>query len=227
MRFFVNPQGQNPPLDLHHPLTDVRHPEGPAPMNRTHPMRAYALALTLLATPATAQDNAVQTALASLPAPVADRITADPTRFATRAMDMIHAHGGAGGLTAADVDRALALDRAFFRARALRPMQEADLDADGSVTSDEIAARAAVLGADGRSRLMRAHATADSDSDGSVSASELRAGAEAAAQSGVSDRDVADARAILAFDLDGDGRTAPAEIAMTAAALAAPSANGG
>ena len=29
------------------------------------------------------------------------------------------------------VDRALALDRAFFRARALRPLLEADLDFDG------------------------------------------------------------------------------------------------
>ena len=189
-------------------------------MNRTHPMRAFALTLTLLATPATAQDSAVQTALASLPTPVADRIVADPARFAARAMDMIHAHGGAGGLTSADVDRALALDRAFFRARALRPMQEADLDADGSVTADEIAARAAVLGADGRARLMRAHTAADTDADGNVSATELRAGAEAAAQSGVSDRDVADARAILAFDLDGDGRTTAAEIAAATATLA-------
>lgn len=219
MRIFVKPQAAKPPLALHHPLTQTRHPDGPAPMNRTHPMRALTLVFAFFATPATAQDSAVDTALASLPAPVADRITADPTRFATRAMDMIYAHGSAGGLSAADVDSALALDRAFLRARTLRPMQEADLDFDGSITADEIAARAAVLGASGRARLMRAHTAADSDGDGSVSATELRAGAEAAAQSGVSDRDVADARAILAFDLDGDGRTAPAEIAATLAAL--------
>lgn len=189
-------------------------------MNRTHPMRAYTLALTLLATPATAQDNAVQTALASLPKPVADRIIADPARFATRALDMIHAHGGASGLSAEDADRALALDRAFFRARALRPLLEADLDFDGTIAADEIAARAAVLGADGRARLMRTHMAADTDGDGSLSAAELRTGAEAAAQSGVSDREVAEARAILAFDLDGDGRTTAAEIATTTAALA-------
>lgn len=183
-------------------------------------MRALAFALALLASPATAQDGTAQAALASLPTPVADRIAADPARFGTRALDMIHGHGRDGALTAADVDRALALERAFVRARALRPMHEADLDNDGAVSADEIAARAAILGADGRARLMRAHTTADSDGDTSVSATELRTAADAAARSAVSRRDEAEARAILAFDLNADGRVIPAEITTSMAALA-------
>ncbi len=191
-------------------------------------MRAFALTLTLLAPPllappAVAQDGTPQTALASLPTPMADRITADPARFANRALDMIHmihGHGRDGALTAADVDRALALERAFVRARALRPMHEADLDNDGAISADEITARAAILGADGRARLMRAHADADSDGDTSVSATELRAAADAAARSAVSNRVEAEARAILAFDLNADGRVIPAEITSSMAALA-------
>lgn len=192
-------------------------------------MRAPALTLTLtltllapplLPSPAMAEDSTPQTALASLPSPMADRITADPARFANRALDMIHGHGRDGALTAADVDRALALERAFVRARALRPMHEADLDNDGAVSADEITARAAILGADGRARLMRAHTDADSDGDTSVSATELRAAADAAARSAVSNRAEAEARAILAFDLNADGRVIPAEITSSMAALA-------
>lgn len=180
------------------------------------------LILMLSAFPAVAQEGAVGVALASLPKPEADRILADPARFGSRAMDMIYAHGAAGGVTAADVERVLALDRAFFRARALRPMLEADLDFDGAVTGDEIMARASVLGADGRARLMRGFGAADGDGDGTLSAAEVRAGAEAAARDAVTERDVADARAVLAFDLDGDGRVTAAEIATAMAALADP-----
>lgn len=175
--------------------------------------------LLLLATPAMAQDLTPQAALATLPAEVAETIAARPARFAEDAADMVLAHGRDDALTAADVDRALALDRAFFRARALRPFLEADLDADGSVTRDEARARASVLGAEGRARLLRLHAQADADADATLTPDELASHAQAEAARALSPQDEAMARAILAFDLNADSRVTLDELRATAAAL--------
>lgn len=181
-------------------------------------MRALSLCL-ILATPAVAQDISPQTALATLPADVAETISARPARFADRAADMILSHGKDDALTAADIDRALALDRAFFRTRALRPFLEADLDADGTVTRDEARARAAVLGAEGRARLLRQHAQADTDADGTLTPDELATHAQAEATRALPAEDQAMAQAILAFDLNADSRVTLDEIRTTAAAL--------
>jgi hypothetical protein len=181
-------------------------------------MRALPLAL-ILATPAVAQDVTPQMALATLPADVAETIAARPARFADRAADMILSHGRDDALTAADIDRALALDRAFFRARALRPFLEADIDADGAVTRDEARARASVLGADGRARLLRQHGQADTDADGTLTPDELASHAQAEATRALPPQDEAMARAILAFDLNADSRVTLGEIQTTAAAL--------
>ena len=181
-------------------------------------MRPF-LFLALLATPAVAQDLTPQAALATLPPEVAETIAARPARFADDAADMVLAHGRDDALTAADVDRALALDRAFLRARALRPFLESDLDADGRVTRDEVRARAAVLGAEGRARLLQLHGQADADADGTLTPDELAAHARAEGARSLTDRDEAMARAILAFDLDGDSRVTLDELRRTASAL--------
>ena len=183
-------------------------------------MRAF-LTLLLLAAPATAQEVTPQQALAALPPDIAERIAARPDRFAAMAGDLILAHGTGDAVTGADIDRALSLDRAYFRARALRPFLESDLDADGTVTGDETRARAAILGADGRARLIRAHIRADTDADGSLSPEEIAAQAQADTARALTPEDEGMARAILAFDLNGDGRAALAEIETAAAALSA------
>lgn len=181
-------------------------------------MRALFLSL-LLATPAVAQDVTPQAALATLPPEVAEAISARPVRFADRAADAILSHGRDDAVTAADVDRALALDRAYFRARALRPFLEADLDADGTVTRDEARARAAILSAESRARLLRQHGQADTDADGTLSADELTTHAQAEAARAVSSEDEAMMRAILAFDLNADTRVTLEEVGTAAAAL--------
>jgi hypothetical protein len=181
-------------------------------------MRALSVFL-IVATPALAQDITPQAALALLPADVAEAIAARPARFAEQSADMILSHGQDDAVTADDIDRALALDRAFFRARALRPFLEADLDADGTITRAEIRARAGVLGADGRARLLRQHGQADIDGDGALAPGELSAHAQAASEQALTPEDAAMARAILAFDLDADGRVTLSEMQAAAAAL--------
>lgn len=182
-------------------------------------MRALFLCLSLFSLPAAAQEMTPQAALATLPPDVAERMAARPDRFAAMAADLILVHGTDDAVTAADIERALSLDRAFFRARALRPFLESDLDADGTVTGGETRARAAILGADGRARLIRAHLRADTDADGSLSPDEIAAQALADTARALPPEDAAMARAILAFDLNGDGLAALAEIETAAAAL--------
>lgn len=171
--------------------------------------------LLLLATPAMAQDLPLDT----LPPDVAERIAARPDRFADMALDLIHGHGQGGAIDAAAIDRAIALDRAFFRARAIRPFLESDLDGDGTPTAAEVAARADTLSTPARIRLMRDWDAADADADGSLSPSELRGHAQTAAARAVSPEDEALMRAIPAFDADADGRVTPAEIRQAADAM--------
>lgn len=181
------------------------------------------LLVTLNPYRATAQD-AGSPALSGLPPELAERIAARPDRWRDAALTMIHGHGTGGALTQADIDRAAALDRAFFRARALQPMMQADLDNDGAVTVEEASARAGRLAAGPRATLMMAHAAADADGDGTASAAELRRLAEAEAAGAAQGADAQMAAALMAFDGDGDGRLTLAEVASTHAALVA--ANG-
>ena len=177
-----------------------------------------------LAGPVLAQARSVAEALATLPPDLADRIAARPDRWRDMALGMVHGHGRDGALVQADLDRAVALDRAYFRARALQPLMEADLDNDGAVTLAEAAARGAVLGLTGRTRLMLTQAAADTDGDGTASASELRAHAEAAALQAGQGAEAAMAAALMALDLDGDGQLTLAEVAQVADSLAAAGA---
>jgi hypothetical protein len=181
----------------------------------------------ILAGPAAAQARSVTAALAALPPDLAERIAARPDRWRDLALGMVHGHGRDGALMQADIDRAAALDRAFFRARALQPMVEADLDNDGAVTLAEASARGAVLGLTGRTRLMLTQATADGDSDGTATAAELRAYAETAASEATMGAEAAMAAALMGLDLDGDGRLTLAEVAQVADTLAEVGAQAG
>lgn len=182
-------------------------------------MRAL-IPLFLLAPPALGQEAApLPTTLAP---EVAEAILARPDRFAGLAADLIHGHGTGGAITPAAIETAIALDRAFFRTRALRPFHESDLDADGSIAPAEIAARAATLSAPGRARLMRQFTAADADADGTLSPAELRTHAEAEVARASRPLDEGLHRATAAFDGNADGQTDLAEIARTLEALSTP-----
>ena len=172
-------------------------------------MRAL-LPILLLAAPVAAQEAALLPA--ALPSEVAEAILARPDRFAAMSADLIHGHGAGGAITPAAIETAIALDRAFFRTRALRPFLESDLDADGTLTRPEVTARAATLSPPSRARLMRDHAAADADADGILSPPELRAHAEAEVARASRPLDEAMLRATAAFDTDADGQTGLAEI---------------
>jgi hypothetical protein len=173
----------------------------------------------LFAAPVAAQEAALLPA--SLPPDVAEAILARPERYADMAADLIHGHGTAGAITPAAIETAIALDHAFFRTRALRPFHESDLDADGSLTMPEVAARAATLSPPARARLMRDHAAADADADGTLSPAELRAHAEAEVARASRPLDEGLMRAIAAFDTDADGQTGLAELTRALQPLSA------
>ncbi len=181
-------------------------------------MRAL-LPLLLLAAPVAAQEAALLPA--SLPSEVAEAILARPDRFATMAADLIHGHGMGGAITPAAIETAIALDRAFYRTRALRPFHESDLDADGTLTTPEVTARAATLSPPARARLMRDHAAADTDGDGTLSPPELRAHAEAEVVRTSRPLDEGLMRATAAFDTDADGQTGLAELTLALQPLSA------
>ena len=181
-------------------------------------MRAL-FSLLFLASPLAAQEASVLPA--SLPAEVAEAILARPDRFATMATDLIHGHGMGGTITPAAVETAIALDRAFFRTRALRPFLESDLDADGTLTTPEITARAATLSPPARAQLLRDHAAADADADGTLSPPELSAFAEAEVARSSRPLDEGLMRAVAAFDADADGQTGLAELTRALAPLSA------
>jgi hypothetical protein len=172
-------------------------------------MRALFL-LSLLSLPAAAQQ--VPSLPASLSPDVAEVILARPDRFADLAADLIHGHGAGGAITPAAIETAIALDRAFFRTRALRPFHESDLDADGRITAAEVTARAAALSAPARARLMRDLAAADADADNILSPAELATHAEAAVARASRPLDEALLRAVAAFDDNADGQSSLSEI---------------
>ena len=181
-------------------------------------MRRFLPALLCLAGTAQAQESLPLPV--ALPPDVAEAILARPDRFAATAADLIHGHGTGGGITAPMIETAIALDRAFFRTRALRPFLESDLDADGSLSQAELLARGATLSAPARARLMRQHGEADTDADGTLSPTELRTFAEAEVARASRPMDEAMLRAILAFDSDADGQTRLSELATALQPLA-------
>ena len=176
-------------------------------------MRPFLLS-ALLAFPATAQETApLPISLpSSLPPDVAEAILARPDRFADMAADLIHGHGTGGTISPATIETAIALDRAFYRTRALRPFHESDLDGDGTLTPAELAARAATLSPPGRARLMRDATAADADADGTLTPAELAPYAQAQVARALRPLDEGLMRAAAAFDADADGLTALTEI---------------
>jgi hypothetical protein len=146
-------------------------------------MAALFLGLVLLASGARAQEGEGEAALR-------DSIARDPDRFEAEVIDLIAGFGLDGGLTLQGIDDHIALERAAARASALRRLMAVDLDADGSLTRDELAVAQRAAGASARGRLERA---------------EIAAEGEAAALRAMGAVDAAALRALLTLDADGNG----------------------
>lgn len=175
-------------------------------------LRLVALALLV----ARAAPMAAQT----LPEPVLNRLAQDLPPFLELAANLIHGFGTADGIDRAGVDRFVALERAATRASALRRLQLADLDFDGSITAAELQVLADAAAAKSRGRLWALMERADLDGDRVVSVAELDAFGRAEAMAGFSAMDEAIARAVLTFDGDANGRVTLEEVKAAVAALA-------
>ncbi len=156
-----------------------------------------------------------------LPAKLIKRIKSSPEDVVADATRMIVGYGSAKGLSASDIDRFIAIERASVRASAMRRLLAADLDNDGGVSPDEGAALLAVLSAKSRGDFALALTHADADGDGRVSAAEIRAQAQDVALADLSDDRAQALRAYIGFDADGNGLIVVDEVARRVAALAA------
>jgi hypothetical protein len=133
------------------------------------------------------------------------RMRAAPDAFVEDAASLILGYGTNGGIDAAGIDRAIAVDRAAARGRDMARMMQADLDGDGSARADEIAVLVQATSAKGRGRVALSFEAADADKDGTVTQAEMQAHAVTMGDDAVSPGKVAALRGMMVLDLDGDG----------------------
>jgi EF hand len=98
-------------------------------------------------------------------------------------------------------------------------LMAADLDADGAISAEEVAAAVVDLSATARGRLVVQVAKADGDGNGAVSASELAGFGAAAGMAAFGANKLADLQALLGLDSDGDGKVRLDEVKAGLAAL--------
>jgi EF hand len=152
-----------------------------------------------------------ETALAkALPEAVQKALETDAARFQDRALDIVAGFGGPEGLTSAGIEEHVALARAAARAGAMRKHLAMDLDGDGAVSRGELAVTQRAASATARGRLERQFVGADSNQDGRVDPAEMRLDAVQAANRALGETEAGALRALMLFDLDGNGAvTAP------------------
>lgn len=155
----------------------------------------------------------------AVPDVVMKRLQKNPAPYLDLAADLIHVFGGTQGIDRAGIARFVALQRAEARAGAMRRLVLADLDFDGKITREELAAVAAAASAYARGRLWKVHEAADLDGDGVVSGPETDAFGRAEAMRLFSAADEAEVMSVLAFDGDKDGWVDLTEVTGALAAL--------
>jgi hypothetical protein len=143
--------------------------------------------------------------LQSVAPALAKRLQRDADDVIEDAMTLILGYGVDGGIDSAGIQQSLQVERARQRANVVRRLVEADLDADGVVTTAEVSIIAGAAEARIRGRIMLSHAAADADGDGRVTEAEARIRAEGVAMEAVSDTDASRALSLMGLDLDTDG----------------------
>lgn len=151
------------------------------------------------------------------PSPLDRLIGKDADRFIGRMTDLIAGYGGPEGLTAQGIEEHIALERAGARASALRRIMAMDLDADGTLTRDELLISQRAASATTRGKMERQFAAGDADGDGRIDQDEMMAAGRAAGFRAL-DEDEADAlRALMTLDRDGNAALTANEVAAAAA----------
>jgi hypothetical protein len=159
-----------------------------------------------------AAETTLPAALSRVDAGLAKRLQRDAADVVEDAMTLVLGYGAEGAIDRAGIERSIAVERARQRAIVLRRLIEADLDADGSVTGDEIAVIAAAAEARFRGRVMMTHSSADGNGDGTVSGDEARDWAQSFAMDRMSEADAGRAFSLMGLDLDADGRLTVMEL---------------
>lgn len=154
-----------------------------------------------------------------LPEPLIKAIKADPVQYLDHTAGLIAAFGSGDGITGEQVDMSLALLRAKARAAAILPLLMADLDGDGVIGRGEVTVAEAALASAARGRLEAVFQKADADGNAEVSGAELADLGEAAALAAISPSQLAQAKILMGFDADGDGRVTLAEVRQGLAGL--------
>lgn len=150
---------------------------------------------------------------------LAEAMSRNPDRFEARVIDLIAGFGGPQGLRPEDIETHILLERAGARAGAMRRFLAMDLDADGTVTRDELAASQRAASAQGRGRMERQFASADTDGNAKVDAGEIVASGTAAGLAALGAEEADLLRALMQLDADGDGVLAAAEVSAAVARL--------
>jgi hypothetical protein len=158
-------------------------------------------------------------ALSGVPPALAKRLQRDAADVVEDAMTLILGYGQDGGIDRDGLARALDVERARLRAGVLRRLIEADLNADGRISTAEATVIAGAADARYRARIMIGHAAADADGDGTVTEPEARAQAQAVAMKGVSEADVERTMGLMSLDLDANGTLTLIELGDVAAMM--------
>ncbi|WP_299045348.1 EF-hand domain-containing protein [uncultured Tateyamaria sp.] len=164
----------------------------------------------------------VDALVARTPGTTLNRMRARPNDFVQEAAGLILGYGGPEGLSAADIETAIAAEHARSRAREMRRLLEADLNDDLSVTRAELDVLLRAASATMRGRLLVWHRSADADDNGTVSWAELRRQAALRADADLSDTAMAAMREMMTFDLNGDDRVQLDEVLEAMELLGAP-----
>lgn len=154
-----------------------------------------------------------------LPDTLMKSIKADPVGYLDSVTVLIASYGAADGITEAQVDTSLALVRAKARSLAIMPLIGADLDADGTVTRDEVAMTEAAASAAARGRLEKAFVGADADANAMVTPVELTDFGLMSAIAAFSPAEMARIKVLMGFDADGDGKVTVNEVRSGLAGL--------
>ena len=154
-----------------------------------------------------------------LPDTLLRSIKADPASYLDSVTLLIASYGGADGISQEQVDTSLALVRAKARTAAIVPLIGADLDADGTVTREEVVVAEDAASASGRGKLERAFQAADVDGNAMVTPVELTDYGMAASMAAYSPAAMAKVKVLMGFDADGDGKVTLNEVRMGLAGL--------
>lgn len=149
-----------------------------------------------------------------------DRVLKDRAEFVEAAAIAINWFGDPRGLNAAAIEDYIAAERAERRAGVIKALMAADLSADGTVSTAEVARLAPTLTPTARGRLIALHALADTDADGIAGPEEMIRLAQAEALRLVDDDRAESLRLLLVFDADGDGWVLLDEVRTAIAGLA-------